>query len=293
LTDAHDDIRLTTMTASHELQPWLQLAEHIGTRPWPWWSAALALVLLTTTLAWRFWPRTSPTPRDTQEDTPARTVLWWRLGVGFVLVWLAAALFAEISEEVFEADEELGLLDEAFTRALSSSVSASMLRAFAIVTRLGDAATLVALCVLVAVWLLWLGRRRMAAVWVVCVAGGGLLNIVLKQVFERVRPVHEHGLLVESGYSFPSGHASGAVVAYGMLAYLLVKLLPQRWHLPVLLAAAALAYLIGTSRVFLQVHYLSDVVAGAASGLAWMAVCVISLELPAWRRGRHATTQPR
>ena len=80
-----------------------------------------------------------------------------------------------------------------------------------------------------------------------------LLNPTLKRIFERVRPVHKHGLVSEAGWSFPSGHTSGATVAYGMLALVAIRTLPPRWHLPAVLGATALAYTVGSSRVFLQV----------------------------------------
>ncbi|RZJ16359.1 MAG: phosphatase PAP2 family protein, partial [Haliea sp.] len=82
------------------------------------------------------------------------------------------------------------------------------------------------------------------------------------------------------------------LVVYGMLAYLLVRLQPPHWpagvRLAAVLAATALAFVIGSSRVFLQVHYASDVVAGFASGLAWLAVCIGALELARYRSHRRA-----
>jgi membrane-associated phospholipid phosphatase len=72
-----------------------------------------------------------------------------------------------------------------------------------------------------------------------------------------------------------------------MLAFLLLRGLPQAWHLPVVMAAVTLILLVGFSRLFLQVHFFSDVIAGYASGTAWLAVCIASTEiaLAAQRRG--------
>jgi membrane-associated phospholipid phosphatase len=96
--------------------------------------------------------------------------------------------------------------------------------------------------------------------------------------------VHDNGLVSEMGFSFPSGHTAGATVAYGMLAYLALRVLPSRWHVPAVMLASALAFTIGSSRVFLQVHFASDVLAGFAWGAAWLAVCVLSVELSRrWR----------
>ena len=94
-----------------------------------------------------------------------------------------------------------------------------------------------------------------------------------------MRPPHEVGLPVAHGWSFPSGHSSGAVVAYGMLAYVLLRTLPSRWHLPVVLAATALAFAVGCSRIFLEAHYASDVLAAFASGTAWLTACIVGIEI--------------
>ena len=88
------------------------------------------------------------------------------------------------------------------------------------------------------------------------------------------------------GFSFPNGHSSGTVVAFGMLAYLGLRLLPPRWHLPVLLA-----FSVGASRIILRVHYASDVAAGFASGTAWLAACATRSEFGRRLRHRAARTQ--
>jgi undecaprenyl-diphosphatase len=92
-----------------------------------------------------------------------------------------------------------------------------------------------------------------------------------------VRPLHDHGFIVEPGWSFPSGHAFGAMVFYGMLAYVLLRLTP-RFHRAIIAAAVLLIGMIGISRILLQVHYFSDVMAGYAAGAAWLVVCIVVAE---------------
>ena len=150
-------------------------------------------------------------------------------------------------------------------------------RSLPLLTHLGDAWLLTLLGAVVALGLWWRGQRTLALGWVLALGGNALLNPLLKRIFERVRPVHDHGLVAELGWSFPSGHTSGATVAYGMLAYVMLRTLPSAWHLPAVLGAAALAFTVGSSRVFLQVHFASDVVAGFASGTAWLMVCILSV----------------
>lgn len=210
---------------------------------------------------------------------PSRTLLLGIcLVVGAGMLLATAAVFAEMME-VFDSDDEIGLFDSKVTETLSRELSVSTLRVFAVLTHLGDPLTLIALVVVVSLVLLVRRQTALAFGWAVACAGGGLLNRGLKQIFERVRPVHDHGFAVADGFSFPSGHTSGSVVVYGLLAYLCIRLLPSRWHVPAVLLTTAFAFSTGWSRVFLQVHWASDVIAGFASGLAWLTVCIVAMEI--------------
>lgn len=204
--------------------------------------------------------------------------------IGFAVILLAAALFAELAEGIGSGGT-IGRADAAFSAQLQRDTSSAVVRTFHAITRLGDGPVLTTISIGVAAVLVWIRRWQLALAWAVTVGGNGILNWALKRIFARVRPLHEGGLETASGFSFPSGHASGAVVTYGMLAYLALRLLPPRWHVPALLAATALALSVGSSRVFLRVHYSSDVLAGFASGSAWLAVCIAAIEIARRRRG--------
>jgi undecaprenyl-diphosphatase len=116
--------------------------------------------------------------------------------------------------------------------------------------------------------------------WLAALAGGGLLDVALKRVFHRTRPTWDVPLLTARGWSFPSGHAMGSLVAYGMLAYLLVRELHgRRPRLAVIAGATVLVLLIGLSRIYLGVHYFSDVIGGYAAGVVWLAACISGLEV--------------
>jgi undecaprenyl-diphosphatase len=204
-----------------------------------------------------------------------------RVAVGLTVILLGSFVFAELAGEL-GAQETLSHVDRAFTEALRDGVTTPVVQTFAMLTHLGDTATLVGLCIAVATTLVALGRWWLILGWVAAVAGNGVLNIALKQLFARARPLGLDGLALEEGFSFPSGHSSGSVVAYGMLAYLALRLLPFRWHLPALILAMTLAFTVGSSRMFLRVHFASDVIAGFASGAAWLALCVTAIELVRW-----------
>src|SRR5215207_1380463 len=136
-----------------------------------------------------------------------------------------------------------------------------------------------ALGVVVATFLAWGRRWVFLGSWLAAVAGSAVLNRLLKGLFERPRPHFEHPLLVESSFSFPSGHAMESFVVYGMLAYFAV-LAFRTWEsrVAVVFGAALLVVLIGFSRMYLGVHYFSDVLAGYAAGGVWLSALVTATE---------------
>ncbi len=208
-----------------------------------------------------------------------------------VLVLLGATL-AELAERGSAAGA-WGTLDDTLAADLQAHAPMAVVQWFATLTHLGDTwvLTALALCVTAA---LWLRQQRLLAIgWLVAMAGNGALTKVLKNIFERVRPEHTHGLAEANGYSFPSGHSSASMVAYAMLAYLATRLLPRAWHLPAAMVAGALIFTTGWSRIVLQVHYASDVLAGWLLGGTWMVCTVLVIESVArWRhQGNGAPAQ--
>lgn len=125
--------------------------------------------------------------------------------------------------------------------------------------------------------LLW---RRRESHWLpalgLAVPGGLLVNVLLKQLFQRARPVFEDPLLTLSTYSFPSGHTAGATLFYGMVtAYVFSRTRSTRVRVACVVCWALLVALVGFSRMYLGVHYFTDVVAAITWSLAWLAVCVM------------------
>ncbi|MGH6611413.1 MAG: phosphatase PAP2 family protein [Burkholderiaceae bacterium] len=264
----------------------VELAEHIGANPLISFLTALLLLLFVVVVFWftlhRFYIRRHRLP-----DAAAARSFTATVALGFASIAAAAALFALLPGAI--ANEGwLSSADQALTDALRKSVSLPVLQSFAAVTFLADTATLWAIAAAVALALLWRRQWMFALAWTIALAGNGILTRVLKAIFARTRPSFEHELFSVQGWSFPSGHSSGAVVAYGMLAYIVIRFAPKAWHLWIVLAATALAFTIGCSRIFLQVHYASDVLAGFASGAAWLAVCIVAAETIRARRAKHA-----
>lgn len=168
--------------------------------------------------------------------------------------------------------------DRAFSESARGALSPSALQFFASVTWLGNGSVLALLCAGAALSLFVRGERWLAIGVVLAVGGNGLLDAGLKRIFVRVRPPPDGVLPQLHGWSFPSGHAAGAMVAYGFLAYVALGLLPPRLRAPSLMLCAALVLLVGASRVFLNAHYAGDVLAGLASGAAWLLACILAVE---------------
>lgn len=110
--------------------------------------------------------------------------------------------------------------------------------------------------------------------------GGGMaFNLLLKWLYHRERP-SIHRLVEESGYSFPSGHSMAAFLFFGMMAMLLTLFVVSRAAKAVIiLAAVVLILLVGISRIYLGVHYPSDVLAGFAAGGVWLVMCLLGLKI--------------
>lgn len=148
------------------------------------------------------------------------------------------------------------------------------------VTALGDAVVVAAIA-LVAGTLLWLlGRRAYAALLAAAVGGAWGLSSVLKGVFDRPRPrVFEWGTHEVTSSSYPSGHATLSMVLLAVLVYVIHRLSDRRGTgIVALLLAGAAVLLVGLSRLYLGVHYPSDVLAGYAVGFSWATFCAVGVE---------------
>ena len=157
------------------------------------------------------------------------------------------------------------------------------------ITSLGGEAVMVLVTLTVAGYL-WLRRKRRALVLVsIGFLGGGLLDVVLKEVVGRARPtIVPHFVNVDS-LSFPSGHSMMSMVVYLLLAVLLSPQLPdRRARIYVITVAFFLTFLIGISRVYLGVHYPSDVLGGWLMGLAWATICWLA----SWYVETHRMAPP-
>lgn len=234
------------MNEAHSLQAAAWLGAH-ALVPY----AAVSLLLVAMTLfSWRLLKQSLPS-------------FGTRLAMACALAGLGSAAFTWLAVALLDGPA-LSVLDQVFTDALARSVPSGVVQAAALLTRLGDPATLGVLGVAVGAALLLRRHGGLMLGWAAAQGGNGLLNPALKQLFARLRPLQAAEGASAHGFSFPSGHSSA------------------------LLVAVLLAFSVGVGRIILRVHYASDVAAGFASGTAWLAACVAGIEFARWLRHRGA-----
>lgn len=220
-----------------------------------------------------------------------RLEVWGEHALYFAAGWVAFVLtlagLGKVVDEVFRESRPVAG-DLALLRLVQGWQDPSLTR---LMTGLTELASLrfVALAALAMILVLVARRRWVDGVTTAVVtAGGGILVELLKLVFHRPRPSLFPPLLAETGYSFPSGHALVAFSFYGLLAYLLLRggrTAPRKLGAALLLL---LIGLIGLSRIYLGVHWPTDVLGGWVTGGAWLSACLlISEELR--KRSRRPT----
>jgi membrane-associated phospholipid phosphatase len=182
------------------------------------------------------------------------------------IAFFGAVLLAAAGETIVHVDGRLAV-------ALHAQATPAATTGVEILTQLGSTAVLLAVAAVAAAYLARLGRRPDAAFLILAFAGAEALTWSLKAVFQRERPRFDDPIATASSFSFPSGHALVSFAVYGALAYVLVESLRSRRSRAACMACAAVVVAaIGFSRLYLGVHYLSDVLAGYAVALAWLLV---------------------
>ena len=147
------------------------------------------------------------------------------------------------------------------------------------ITALGTGLVLMMIVIIASLFLVATQHRFSAFLLLVASAGGLILNTMLKSTFDRPRPRLFEWLTNPSGSSFPSGHAMGSAIVYFTVAYLIARLEKRRWMRAITITVSLLlVLLISVSRLYLGVHYPSDVIAGMVIGLAWAGFCLAGLE---------------
>ncbi|MDZ8087300.1 MAG: phosphatase PAP2 family protein [Nostoc sp. DedQUE12b] len=186
------------------------------------------------------------------------------LGAVGALVCATGLLYA------YNLDEAILLLIQKLHTPLRDRIMIS-------ITFLGDPVVMLLSSLGLAISPLYYNRRREATILGIAGVGAILLNCLMKLLFGRARPALWKHIINVGQHSFPSGHAMVSIVIYGFIGYILAKQLPQ-WRFWIYALTVVLIAAIGFSRLYLGVHWLTDVTAGYAAGLLWLIFCILSLE---------------
>ena len=188
---------------------------------------------------------------------------WWIISVAMAVFLLLALLLT--------LGTSLAAFDQQVTQFLHARRTPWLSRAMLLVSDAHETVRILAATVLLAMWRFYRGDRA-AAVSLAVVPMGQLLNVGLKHVFQRARPVVPEPLVHLVTYSFPSGHAVAATLFYGTVCALVLQRVKSRaWRVTAAVGAVLMILLVSASRVYLGAHYLGDVVAGVAVGAACLA----------------------
>jgi undecaprenyl-diphosphatase len=214
-----------------------------------------------------------PLPRRSRIRAALRTVadrLGPRLGLGLLAAAVVLVLLSILAGEVREGETQR--FDDEVRATVHAAASPHATTALFLVTQLGSPLFLLPMTVICSLLFLRARRIRAAILLPVTMAGVTVLNWILKAVFQRGRPAPFFvDLVAPTSYSFPSGHSMASFCFYGALAVLVaVRLRSPMLRACVWTSATLVIGAIGFSRIYLGVHYASDVVAGYATGFVWV-----------------------
>ena len=215
------------------------------------------------------------------------------LAVGGIAALGAGYLFVELAEQVGRATSAVNHADQAIRAWFGLERQSGLTTLLRTATAIGGTVGMAAMVAVVAATLLLRKERASAIFVVVTVVAGAFLNLGLKLIFARARPDLVSALTVARWYSFPSGHAMGSFIAFGALAYIALR---QPWPRAARSAGLAIALtmvvLVGVSRVYLGVHWASDIAGAWSAGTVWLVSAVVAFEMLLRLRQRRRGAAP-
>lgn len=201
---------------------------------------------------------------------PFHTYTTTQLIIGFILFWTPVILFAKVAGEVVE-NQPIGF-DSMILSWIHSLASPVLDGIFFFFTTIGNVQVLLPITAIIIAYLLYKKRRRDALIIIAGVGGAAAANFILKLLFHRDRPTFWHSLVTETGYSFPSGHA---MLSSALVLCLIAIVWNTRWRLTAIIAGSFVVLMIGLSRLYMGVHYPTDIIAGWSVSFVWVAIVVI------------------
>lgn len=209
------------------------------------------------------------------------------LTVGALLLVMAAWLFGSIAEDVTTADT-ITVVDFEVARWFHAHRNPVLTKFMLFISDIHSVLGIILWSMLTALIFIWKKDWYWLLGLAVSVGGGMLVNVLVKYTFHRARPSFDEPLLTLMTYSFPSGHTAGSMLFYGVLtAYLVCHVRFWRWQIPMITIAVLMVITVGISRMYLGVHYLSDVLAAIAESIAWLALSLTAISTLRRRNQAH------
>jgi undecaprenyl-diphosphatase len=206
-----------------------------------------------------------------------RGYLGLQLTLGTLVLLGASWLFGGITEDVLH-DDPLAIVDRLVADWFEARSVPALTRAMLSISQVHNTVPITAIAVALAVFLAWKRQWMWLVGLTIVVPGGMLLNVATKEIIARPRPHLQDLAIALTSYGFPSGHAAAATLLYGFAAvYFFAHIRAWRWRVMIALVAFFLIVMVGLSRVYLRLHYLSDVLAGMAESVAWLALCLTAM----------------
>jgi undecaprenyl-diphosphatase len=214
-------------------------------------------------------------------------VLGLELFAGLILAIICLAVFVWLADKIFSGSTMA--FDESIREAIHQASSPALTQLMILASFIGSFSFLFPLGILVFLILLYLRRKRALILFLLTMAGELSLEPILKNLFQRARPAAFFDYLAPASYSFPSGHAFAALCFFGVLAWLITSRLEKALlSYLIWLLAVLLIFLIGVSRVYLGVHYPTDVIAGYLTAFVWVITIALG---DLWFRRRQDQNQ--
>lgn len=212
--------------------------------------------------------------------------------IGFLSIGVSVYYFFDLTDSILQK-EKFAIDVQAFDVVRATYFEGAELSA-KVISHAGSVILMVIASLLLAVYLLFFSpfSRWIGVYFMIAMAGVSSITKGLKSYSDRDRPEFMgdfHG----STSSFPSGHSSGALVFYGFVIYLIViSRLKTKWKWSLNTIVALVIFLIGLSRLYLGVHFFTDIVAGYLFGLAWLLICLTALEITLWHQRKRQSGIP-
>ncbi len=195
------------------------------------------------------------------------------LTIGVLVMIFGTWMFSEIAEDLGPATSQV-LLDQRVANWFNAHARPELTALARALTFCGSVGFVAVLSVACAIYFIAIRAWNRLIALALTMIGGSFLNVILKHLFQRQRPVLENPLVTLSSFGFPSGHTMGSTLFYGLLALICMRFATTVGaRMAIFVAATLLIALIGLTRIYLGAHYLTDVLAAITIGTAWLAFC--------------------